>query len=231
MRSYLQDEYHLSKEQLDQFELYYRLLIEKNKVMNLTAITEEQEVFIKHFYDSLTISRVINLADTQKLLDVGTGAGFPGIPLKIAFPHLKLTLLDSLLKRIHFLQEVGDSLGFKDVDYIHGRAENIALLSAHRENYDLVTSRAVAKLNILAEYCLPFVQIGGDFVAMKGAEVEQEVLSAKQSLYILGRASKEIHPLTLPEQMGQRNLVVMKKNQATPKKYPRKAGIMKKSPL
>jgi 16S rRNA (guanine527-N7)-methyltransferase len=231
MRSYLQDEYQLSKEQLDQFEIYYRLLIEKNKVMNLTAITEEQEVFIKHFYDSLTISRVIKLTDTQKLLDVGTGAGFPGIPLKIAFPHLKLTLLDSLLKRINFLQEVGEALGFKDVNYIHGRAEDVALLSAHRENYDLVTSRAVAKLNILAEYCLPFVQIGGDFVAMKGAEVEQEVLSAKQSLYILGRASKEVYPLTLPEQMGERNLVVMKKNQVTPKKYPRKAGIMKKSPL
>jgi 16S rRNA (guanine527-N7)-methyltransferase len=231
MRSYLQNDYHLSKEQLDQFEIYYRLLIEKNKVMNLTAITDEQEVFIKHFYDSLTISRVIKLTDAQKLLDVGTGAGFPGIPLKIAFPHLQLTLLDSLLKRIKFLQEVGESLGFKDVNYIHGRAEDVALLPTHRENYDLVTSRAVAKLNILAEYCLPFVQIGGDFVALKGAEVEQEVLSAKQSLYILGRASKKVYPLTLPERMGERNLVVMKKKQVTPKKYPRKAGIMKKSPL
>lgn len=231
MRSYLSDEFMLDKEQLEQFEAYYRYLIEKNKVMNLTAITDKQEVYIKHFFDSLTISQVIEMRDMEKLLDVGTGAGFPGIPLKIAFPHLKLTLLDSLQKRISFLQEVGEMFGWKDVVYIHGRAEDIAQLVEHREQYDIVTSRAVAKLNVLAEYCLPFVRLGGNFAAMKGADVEQEAITAKQAIFILGRSDKEIHSLTLPEKMGERNIVVMKKRQTTPKKYPRKASLIKKSPL
>jgi 16S rRNA (guanine527-N7)-methyltransferase len=232
MRRYLQDEFDLNQEQLDQFETYYRYLIEKNKVMNLTAITEKQEVYVKHFFDSLTISRVIEMRESENLLDVGTGAGFPGIPLKIVFPHLKLTLLDSLLKRITFLKEVGGMLGWKDeVMYIHGRAEDIAQQKEHRENYDLVTSRAVAKLNVLAEYCLPFVRVNGNFVAMKGAEVEQEVALAKQAIFVLGRSDKEIYSLTLPENMGERNLIVIKKHQSTPKKYPRKAAFIKKSPI
>lgn len=231
MRSYLQDDFMLNPEQLDQFEAYYRYLIEKNKVMNLTAITEKQEVYIKHFFDSLTISRVIKMRDIENLLDVGTGAGFPGIPLKIAFPHLKLTLLDSLQKRISFLQEIGETFGWKDVDYIHGRAEDIAQLGEHRERYDIVTSRAVAKLNVLTEYCLPFAKIGGNFVAMKGADVEHEVAAAKQAIFILGRSDKEIHSLALPEKMGERSLVVINKRQATPKKYPRKTAFIKKLPL
>jgi 16S rRNA (guanine527-N7)-methyltransferase len=231
MSSYLQDDYGLNQEQVDQFATYYRLLIEKNKVMNLTAITEEREVTIKHFYDSLTISRVIHVEDITTLLDVGTGAGFPGIPLKIAFPHLKLTLLDSLQKRVHFLQEVGEALGWEDVTYVHGRAEDIAQLPAYREQYDLVTSRAVAKLNVLAEYCLPYVRVGGNFLAMKGSDVEEEVSSAKQSLFLLGKASHQVYSLVLPEKMGERNLITIEKREATPKKYPRKAGAIKKLPL
>ncbi|MCH5585044.1 16S rRNA (guanine(527)-N(7))-methyltransferase RsmG [Shimazuella sp. AN120528] len=231
MRSYLQNAYELNDTQLEQFETYYRLLVEKNKVMNLTAITDRQEVDIKHFFDSLTISRVINFHEVNNVMDVGTGAGFPGIPLKIAFPHLHVTLLDSLQKRIFFLQEVGEALGLDKVEYIHGRAEDIAKDHYYRERYDVVTSRAVARLNILAEYCLPFTSVGGTFVAMKAGEVEQEVANAKQALALLGKVSQEIYPLNLPEEMGERKLVILTKKQSTPKKYPRNAGTIKKSPL
>lgn len=227
----MRDLLELTDFQQQQLAKYYELLIEKNKVMNLTAITDQREVYIKHFYDSLTISQAIDLSNIHSVLDVGTGAGFPGIPLKIAFPHLQITLLDSLQKRINFLQEVGRELGFEQMNYIHGRAEDIARKAEYREHFDLVTSRAVAKLPVLAEYCLPFVRVGGTFIAMKGAVVEAEEASAKQALFLLGRATHKTVPLMLPEQMGHRHLVVIQKKQETPKKYPRKAGIMKKSPL
>ncbi len=231
MRELLEQKVTLTDKQLDQFALYYQLLVEKNKVMNLTAITDEREVYIKHFHDSLTISQAINIEEVTSVIDVGTGAGFPGIPLKIAFPHLQLTLLDSLQKRVHFLQEAGEALGLEQVKYIHGRAEEIAQKEEYREQFDLVTSRAVAKLPTLAEYCLPFVRLEGKFIAMKGTEIEEEISSSKQALFLLGRATSEIIPLALPEQMGERHIVIVEKKQATPKKYPRKAGIMKKSPL
>lgn len=231
MKDLLKQEFALTDIQIEQFATYYELLVEKNKVMNLTAITNEYEVYIKHFYDSLTISRVINLQGVDTVLDVGTGAGFPGIPLKILFPHLQLTLLDSLLKRVHFLQEVGEALHFKDVLYLHGRAEDIAQQQAYREQFDLVTSRAVAKLNVLAEYCLPFVRLGGTFVAMKGLEITEELAAAKQSLYLLGKASSVAISLSLPDQMGERHLLVVEKKQATPKKYPRNSGAIKKTPI
>jgi 16S rRNA (guanine527-N7)-methyltransferase len=226
-----QEEYKLTEEQLDQFQLYYRLLFEKNKVMNLTSITEENEVYMKHFYDSLTISRAIHFSDISRMIDVGTGAGFPGIPLKIAFPHLKLTLLDSLLKRVTFLQEVGEALGLTDIQYVHGRAEDIAMEAAHREQYDLVASRAVARLHILTEYCLPFARVGGKFVAFKGVDVGEEISSAKQALSVLGDAEQQVYSLDLPEQMGHRNLIIIQKNKRTPKKYPRKSNMIKKAPL
>jgi 16S rRNA (guanine527-N7)-methyltransferase len=231
MTTYLEEEYELTQGQLDQFAVYYRLLVEKNRVMNLTAITQEQEVYIKHFYDSLTITRAIDVGEITTLLDVGTGAGFPGIPLKIVFPHLKLTLLDSLQKRVHFLQEVGEALGWNDVTYVHGRAEDIAQLSDYREQYDLVASRAVAKINVLAEYCLPFVRVGGMFIAMKGSNVTEELSLAKQALFILGKSTHQVNSLVLPEQMGERNLIVIEKKESTPNKYPRKSGTIKKSPL
>ncbi|WP_028778267.1 16S rRNA (guanine(527)-N(7))-methyltransferase RsmG [Shimazuella kribbensis] len=231
MRKYLDEAYELSSSQLEQFAVYYRLLVEKNKVMNLTAITEEQEVYIKHFYDSLTITRVINMSDITTVLDVGTGAGFPGIPLKIAFPHLKLTLLDSLQKRIRFLQEVGEELGWDDVTYVHGRAEDIAQLSDYREHFDVVASRAVAKINVLAEYCLPFVRVGGKCIAMKGSNVTEEMSNCKQALFILGKSTHQVHPLVLPEKMGERNIITIDKKESIPMKYPRKSGVIKKSPL
>jgi 16S rRNA (guanine527-N7)-methyltransferase len=221
----------LSDHQLDQFAQYKKLLIEKNKVMNLTAITDEREVYIKHFYDSLTISQVINLNEVTSLLDVGTGAGFPGIPLKIVFPHLRVVLLDSLKKRVQFLQEVIEHLGLTGMEAVHGRAEEMAQSKEYREKFDLVTSRAVAKLPVLAEYCIPFVHPKGKFIAMKGADITEEVTASKQALYLLGRVTCEVMPLTLPEQMGERHLLVMEKQQATPKKYPRKPSDIKKIPI
>jgi 16S rRNA (guanine527-N7)-methyltransferase len=217
--------------QISQFEQYYRLLVETNKVMNLTAITEPKEVAIKHFYDSLTLARVLSFGGVNTLLDVGTGAGFPGIPLKIAFPHLKVVLLDSLKKRIGFLENVVKELGFTNVTCIHGRAEELGRYPDMREKFDVVTARAVARLNVLAEYCLPFVKVGGIFVAMKGAQAEGETAEAKRALSVLGKATFEMVSLELPEEMGTRQLLVVKKRERTPKSYPRKAGTPAKQPL
>jgi 16S rRNA (guanine527-N7)-methyltransferase len=224
-------EFSLNGMQFAQFEQYYQLLVEKNKVMNLTAITAKHEVYSKHFYDSLTVSKVIDFQNVNTVIDVGTGAGFPGIPLKILFPHLQLTLLDSLLKRVHFLQEVGETLGFDHVTYVHGRAEELGQLADYRQQYDLGVSRAVAKLNVLTEYGVPFIRVGGQFVAMKGAAIDEELATANRALATLGKIEVTTYPLSLPENMGQRHLVVLKKQQPTPKKYPRKAALMKKNPL
>lgn len=221
----------MSGEQLDQFQRYYELLIQKNKVMNLTAITDQHEVYVKHFFDSLTIAPSLSLNQVERIIDVGTGAGFPGIPLKIAFPHLKLVLLDSLKKRVGFLQEVATALGLKQVECIHGRAEELAHQAKYRQTFDLATARAVARLNILAEYCLPFVKVGGHFVAMKGAAVQEEVQEAKQALHILGKASLSTVSLELPEGMGTRHLLILKKRDNSPKAYPRRAGIPAKQPI
>lgn len=225
----------LSNEQLEQFDIYYKMLVDKNQYMNLTAITEYEDVLLKHYVDCLAVNVVeefANIANSSvKVIDVGTGAGFPGIPLKIAFPKLKIDLLDSLNKRINFLNEIIDELGLLDISAYHGRAEDYAGKSEFRESYDLCVSRAVANLTTLSEYCLPFIKKGGLFIALKSGEIETELNESKKAIGILGGEIQKVVPYQLPDSDIDRNFVVIKKNSNTPKKYPRKAGLPSKEPL
>ncbi len=219
----------LTNSQLNAFETYYDMLIDRNKVMNLTAITEFDEVMDKHFLDSVYLFRSIELKADYKLIDIGTGAGFPGIPLKIVFPELKITLLDSLNKRVGFLNDVIDELNLNDIEAIHGRAEDIARDKTYRASYDIAVSRAVANLSTLSEYCLPFVKIGGKFVSYKSGDCADEVDNAKAAIHLLGGKINKIDEFSYSN--NSRSFIVIDKVMNISNKYPRKAGLPSKKPL
>ena len=223
----------LTEKQTEQFFKYFQLLTEWNQVMNLTAITEMPEVVTKHFVDSLLVVKVSDGIRTEaySCIDVGTGAGFPGIPLKIAFPQLQITLLDSLNKRVGFLNTVIQELGLTGITAVHGRAEDFGRNKEYREQFDLCVSRAVANLSTLSEYCLPFVKAGGKFLPYKSGKVEEEAREAESAVKKLGGSMKETKTLVLPGTDVDRTFVPIDKINMTPKKYPRKAGMPGKEPL
>ena len=221
----------LSEKQLQQFDRYFSLLVEWNQKINLTAITEHDEVYLKHFYDSLVPLWWVEIPEAAKVVDVGAGAGFPSIPIKIIRPDIQLTIIDSLNKRINFLNELVADLGLTGVKAVHARAEEAGQDQAYRGQYDLATARAVASLNILVELCLPFVKKGGHFIALKGQDAHNELIEAKRAITLLGgKFEAEFHE-TLPQEESYRAIIDIRKTLDTPNKYPRRPGKPNKQPL
>lgn len=229
-------DYKIIKEYMDidnvsaeKFAVYMELLREWNEKINLTAITDEEGILVKHFFDSCSISEFVD--NNSKIIDVGTGAGFPGLPLKIVNDTLNLTLVDSLNKRIKFLNEVKNKLGLKNVETVHSRAEDVGIDNKYREKYDFAVSRAVAELRILVEYLLPLVKVGGKVIAMKGPNIDEEVENAKKAVKLLGGEIERIESFRLGNTDNERTVIIIKKIKNTESKYPRKAGIPRKNPL
>ncbi|MFC4558480.1 16S rRNA (guanine(527)-N(7))-methyltransferase RsmG [Virgibacillus kekensis] len=221
----------LNEQQIDQFADYHRMLVEWNEKINLTALTEQEDVYLKHFYDSITPAFYHDFTDGLHICDVGAGAGFPSIPLKICFPHIKVTIVDSLNKRINFLNQLAAQLGLSDVAFIHDRAETFGKNAKHRELYDIVTARAVARMSVLSELCLPLVKKNGLFMAMKGSQTHEELKEAANAIELLGGEVQNVNTFSLPGENSERSIVVVSKKRKTPKKYPRKPGTPNKDPL
>ncbi|KJY58987.1 Ribosomal RNA small subunit methyltransferase G [Lactobacillus kullabergensis] len=223
----------LNENQINQFNQYFTSLIETNKKVNLTRITEKDDVYLKHFFDSITPLFTFGeiFTKSRTLCDVGAGAGFPSIPLKIMVPELRVTIVDSLGKRLNFLQELVTQLDLKNVALVHGRAEDVGQNKQYREQFDIVTARAVANMAVLSEYCLPLVKKNGNFIALKGPKAEDELNSSQKALKTLGGKTTAVKELQLPHSSEDRTLILVKKVQATPKKYPRQAGTPHRKPI
>lgn len=221
----------LSQKQMEQYEKYYQMLVEWNEKMNLTAITEKPDVYLKHFYDSISAAFYFDFNKPLNLCDVGAGAGFPSIPIKIAFPEIKVTIVDSLNKRITFLEQLSKELGLKGTTFIHDRAETFGQNPSHREKYEVVMARAVARMSVLSELCLPLVKTGGTFIAMKGNQAGEELQVGEKAVNVLGGKLESAHSFTLPVEESERNILIINKLKTTPKKYPRKPGTPNKTPI
>ncbi len=228
----LEENYPIDTKKMAQYHRYLELLQEWNTKVNLTAITEEEEVYLKHFYDSITLARFVDFTKSNlTLCDVGAGAGFPSIPLKILFPEIEITIVDSLKKRINFLELLVDELSLENVHLHHARAEDFGQDDQFRNHYSVVTARAVARLSVLAEFCLPITKVGGTFAAMKGSQGEEELEDSRKALKVLGGRLNRLETFELPEDAGERSIVLVDKIKNTPKKYPRQAGMPNKKPL
>ncbi|TMN22271.1 16S rRNA (guanine(527)-N(7))-methyltransferase RsmG [Lentibacillus cibarius] len=221
----------ISPEQAEQFETYFQTLVEWNKKINLTTLTAKEDVYLKHFYDSISAAFYYDFTGNSHICDVGAGAGFPSIPLKICFPELQVTIVDSLKKRIHFLEQLATNLNLTGIAFYHDRAENFAANRTFRESFDIVMARAVAKMSVLSELCLPLAKKHGTFIAMKGASAEEEVTEAKNAFKTLGGELVTTHSFQLPQENSDRSIVILHKVHNTPKKYPRKPGTPAKKPI